>query len=175
MILSCESVQTHPHLPITFIEAFQGIPVPHRSGTPGASLRSGVGHTGTPLWIDTSIHTFAHMRTSRSFDFIMWARELQSAPERSCELADRPQTSTHCPHDLLSTSRHSHGRGARTMEHLLLSTSRPRHAPSPAAHASRPQSHARALQPTNTPSRERGGFARGHGRRGRGGGGKGGS
>jgi hypothetical protein len=41
----------------------------------------------------------------------MWARELQSSPERSCELADRPQTSTHCPHDLLSTSRHSHGRG----------------------------------------------------------------
>ena len=61
--------------------------------------------------VDTSIHTFAHMRTSRSFDFIMWARELQSSPERSCELADRPQTSTHCPHDLLSTSRHSHGRG----------------------------------------------------------------
>eukprot|EP00966_Prymnesium_polylepis_P315714 7294763-Prymnesium_polylepis.1 len=49
LIVPCESVQTHSHLPITFIEAFQGIPVPHRAGTPGASLRSGVGHTGTPM------------------------------------------------------------------------------------------------------------------------------
>ena len=62
LILSCESVQTHSHLPITFIEAFQGIPVPHRSGTTWASLRSGVGHTGTPLWTRqfTLSHTCAH-------------------------------------------------------------------------------------------------------------------
>ena len=63
MILSCESVQTHSHLPITFIEAVQGIPVPHRGATPGPSLRSGVGHTGTPLWTRqfTLSHTCAHL------------------------------------------------------------------------------------------------------------------
>jgi hypothetical protein len=44
LILSCERVQTHSRVPINDSEGFQGTPVPHRGGTGGASLTTGVGH-----------------------------------------------------------------------------------------------------------------------------------
>ena len=49
------------------------------------------------------------MRTCKSFDFIRWARELRSSPERPCELKDHPQTVTYYPTDLHPMSHHSDG------------------------------------------------------------------
>ena len=108
LILSCERVQTHSRVPINDLEGFQGTPVPHRGGTGGASLTTGVGHA-RPTQQIRQITLLRKCGHAKSFDFIRWARELRSSPERPCELKDHPQTVTYYPTDLHPMSHHSDG------------------------------------------------------------------
>ena len=98
-------------------------------------------------------------------------RDPQSAPERSCELAELPDDHTLPVSPTVIISPIARSRSTRK-EHLLFSTCRPHLAPSPAALAGRPHSHGHTSQPANGCWREPGGLASGHGRRTPGGGGR---
>ena len=58
-------------------------------------------------------HIYSQRPGQNRSSSVQSVRDPQSAPERSCELADHPQTTTHCLCHLQSSFRQSRGRGPR--------------------------------------------------------------
>ena len=174
LILSCERVQTHSRVPINDLEGFQGTPVPHRGGTGGASLTTGVGHARPTQQIRqiTLLRKCGHAKASI----------LSGGPESSGALLSGRASSRTIPrrsHTTLLTSIQCPTTQmvppARHASHILRSRARPGHALHPERRAGRVRPQGRALTLLNALWRELRRTTSGHGVRGRNGDGRSGS